>query len=383
MKYGVGTPHIFFSFFAFEEPWLIYTQVAMKKHKRIGWIALGVLGVIGLSWGIIALLPRPHSVEGVNPMIKTDPLPLLIAHGGGNREFPDNTLEAYYNAYSADPNVMLETDVSITKDGVIIMSHDIQLAHKSNGSGFISDWNYTDLIKQRIDFSYLNDYQTIDGVDTVVLPRHKFANDQGVMVTPKDVSYPKGVELVNGVPKGRDPDVFLATRLEDALIAFPHNKINVEIKQDGAIGKKAFQEVIRLLTKYDAFDRVVLASFHDDIFDAFEDYQAQSGNKAFMYSPGVAAVTRYYLLQVLSLDVFFDDKIAVFQLPTDQYGIDLTAANVIWNAHRHNVAVHYWTINDPDEMKTLIQKGVDGIMTDYPHRLKEVYDSYGSSDQNQ
>jgi glycerophosphoryl diester phosphodiesterase len=59
----------------------------------------------------------------VNPLrVNRGDTPLLIAHGGGNQEFPDNTLEAYYHAYSIDPRVMLETDVNITKDGVIILS---------------------------------------------------------------------------------------------------------------------------------------------------------------------------------------------------------------------------------------------------------------------
>jgi len=38
--------------------------------------------------------------------------------------------------------------------------------------------------------------------------------------------------------------------------------------------------------------------------------------------------------------------------------------------------VHYWTINEPDEMRQLIEIGADGIMTDYPHRLKDVYENY-------
>jgi glycerophosphoryl diester phosphodiesterase len=39
--------------------------------------------------------------------------------------------------------------------------------------------------------------------------------------------------------------------------------------------------------------------------------------------------------------------------------------------------VHYWTVNDKDEMRYLIDIGADGIMTDYPHRLSEVYAEYG------
>ena len=85
-------------------------------------------------------------------MQKTGELPILIAHGGGNREFPDNTLEAFYNAYSVDKNVMMETDVSITKDGVVILSHDVTIDRKTNKTGAIADWNYTDLIAERVDF---------------------------------------------------------------------------------------------------------------------------------------------------------------------------------------------------------------------------------------
>ena len=40
------------------------------------------------------------------------------------------------------------------------------------------------------------------------------------------------------------------------------------------------------------------------------------------------------------------------------------------------MAVHYWTVNDKEEMLHLIDIGADGIMTDYPTRLKTVYEEY-------
>ena len=87
----------------------------MKKFLK----GLGILlAVLLLIWAVLALWPRPKNYALENPMRTDRDLPILIAHGGGNREFPDNTLEAFYNAYSVDPRVMMETDVSITKDGV-------------------------------------------------------------------------------------------------------------------------------------------------------------------------------------------------------------------------------------------------------------------------
>jgi glycerophosphoryl diester phosphodiesterase len=38
----------------------------------------------------------------------------------------------------------------------------------------------------------------------------------------------------------------------------------------------------------------------------------------------------------------------------------------------HGVAVLVWTIDDEAEMRTLLQAGVDGIMTDRPDVLRAV-----------
>ena len=110
----------------------------MKKFLKI--VGIAVLA-IALAWLVLFLLPKPQNFALTNPMLKDGELPILIAHGGGNREFPDNTLEAFYNAYSVDPRVMMETDVSITKDGVVILSHDVRLDRKTNVTGEIAEWN--------------------------------------------------------------------------------------------------------------------------------------------------------------------------------------------------------------------------------------------------
>ncbi len=332
-----------------------------KKRLRVTALVLAVLAVLYL---ILVLLPKPKNVKGDNGMMKEGPLPLLIAHGGGNEEFPDNTLEAFYNAYDADPNVMMETDVSITKDGVVILSHDVTIDRKTDKTGRIEDWNYTDLIAQRVDFSYRN--ATGDDQEYVGTERVKYRSGAGMEVKPTDVpGYPEGLP-------GRDPEVFLATTLRELLIAFPENRVNVEIKQEGQTGLRALEAILTLLTELDAFDRVVLASFHDDIYAALQT--EQKNNPALLYSPAVGGVVKYVILKTLGLDLFFTDGISVFQIPMKEAGIDLATASLVQNAHKHNIAVHYWTIDDVEEMKYLVSIGADGIMTNYPHRLKAVYD---------
>lgn len=343
---------------------------------KMFWKVFGiVLAALLLVWLVCFLLPRPRNFKGENPVMKdgASACPILIAHGGGNKEFPDNTLEAFYNAYSVDPRVMMETDVSITADGVVILSHDTTLDRKTNVSGAIADWNYADLIAQRVDFGYTN--QTDDRQTLVPgTARVKFTTEDGRNVTPLDVSYPQGIQP-------RDSEVFLATTLEELLIAFPESLINVEIKQPGETGMQCLRAVLALLEQYDAWDRVVLASFHEEIYSEYMRLQkAGEVPDAFMYSPATNSVTKFVVLHLLGLDVFYRDGMCVFQLPVKQSGINLATEYLVDTAHRHNLAVHYWTINDRQDMRRLIEIGADGIMSDYPHRLAEVYAEYAEEE---
>ena len=345
----------------------------MKKFLKV---LLAIVAVLAVAWLVCFLLPKPQNFTLENPMRKTGELPILIAHGGGNEEFPDNTLEAFYNAYSVDPRVMMETDVSITKDGVVILSHDVRLDRKTNVTGAIADWNYADLMTQKVDFGYTNKTKSqvrVEGSDLI-----KFTTDDGKTVTPLDVTYPEGVTP-------RDEEVFLATTLAELITCFPENRINVEIKQSGDKGMECMREILRLLEKHNAWDRVVLASFHNDIYAEYQRLQKAGEVPAtFMCSPGLGNAALFYVLQLLELDVFFGEDTCVLQLPTEyeleagpiELEIDLATKGLIDAAHDHNMAVHYWTINDRDEMRMLVELGADGIMSDYPHRLAEVYAEY-------
>ena len=206
----------------------------------------------------------------------------------------------------------------------------------------------------------------------------KFTTDDGKTVTPLDVTYPEGVTP-------RDEEVFLATTLEELITCFPGNRINVEIKQSGDKGMECMREILRLLEKHNAWDRVVLASFHNDIYAEYQRLQKNGEVPVtFMCSPGLGNAAMFYVMHLLGADVLFQDAMCVFQLPIDydisagpiELTFDLATEYLVDVAHKHNLAVHYWTINDRDEMRMLIGIGADGIMTDYPHRLAEVYAEY-------
>lgn len=338
----------------------------MKTGSKKGSAAIIVVAIIlsiVVTFAVLALIPKPQNFEGTNPLRKDGELPILVAHRGGDGEFPGNTLEAFYNAYGVDTRALFETDVNLTSDGVLILCHDTTLDGTTNVSGEVIDWSYADLISQKVNFGYDNGE---DGTKKL------YTDEQGNVVLPTSLEgYPEGLE-------GRDPEVFLATTLEDLLKNFPETIISVEIKQGGDVGFRALEEALRLVREYDAFDRVIFASFHDEIYAEYKRLAASDEvPDSFMFSPSMGGAVKYYVLYLLGLDVFFDDAVSVFQIPMDQYGFNLSSERIINNAHKHNIAVHYWTINDVEDMYTLVERGADAIMTDYPHKLAEVYESYG------
>jgi glycerophosphoryl diester phosphodiesterase len=334
-----------------------------KKKGAASYAVLAIILAIVLIFTILALLPKPQNRKGENPLLKKGDMPILVAHRGGDGEFPGNTLEAFYNAYSVDERVIMETDANITKDGVLILCHETYLDKRTDASGEIIDWNYSDMMEQKVNFGYHNDVDS--GKLTI------FTDENGNEIKPTDLeNYPEGL-------KGRDKDVYLATTFEELLLAFPNNIISIEIKQGGDIGLAAMREAIRIVEKHNAFDRVIFASFKTEIGKEFKDlYKSGELPENFMYSPSLIVAIKYVALYYTGLDVFFREGITVLQIPMEEYGFNLSSKRFIEFAHKHNIAVHYWTINNKDDMRTLIENGADAIMTDYPHKLKEVIDSY-------
>jgi glycerophosphoryl diester phosphodiesterase len=50
---------------------------------------------------------------------------------------------------------------------------------------------------------------------------------------------------------------------------------------------------------------------------------------------------------------------------------------LVVHAHAHDIAIHVWTINDEDEMGVLLDLGVDGLVTDFPGRLRALLERRG------
>ncbi|MEL7003996.1 MAG: glycerophosphodiester phosphodiesterase family protein [Bacteroidota bacterium] len=74
-----------------------------------------------------------------------DPEPLISAHRGGPYPgFPENAIETFQNIADQTP-VVIECDVTITKDGVLILMHDQTLDRTTTGEGIVMDLMYEDV----------------------------------------------------------------------------------------------------------------------------------------------------------------------------------------------------------------------------------------------
>ena len=90
-------------------------------------------------------------------------------------------------------------------------------------------------------------------------------------------------------------------------------------------------------------------------------------------SAGFNECIKFYLCSLVNWPVGEDafDFVAL-QIPTTDYTVNLGTSRVVNYAHKHNIAVQYWTINDPAEMARLQSIGADAIMTDVPDLGYEV-----------
>jgi glycerophosphoryl diester phosphodiesterase len=60
------------------------------------------------------------------------------------------------------------------------------------------------------------------------------------------------------------------------------------------------------------------------------------------------------------------------QVPVRQGRLTLVDERFVRGAHRRGIQVHVWTIDDADEMRRLLDVGIDGLMTDRPAVLRDV-----------
>jgi len=148
--------------------------------------------------------------------------------------------------------------------------------------------------------------------------------------------------------------------LAEVFTAFPGVPLNIELKQTDPPAEAA---LVAVLDRFAARDQTLLAAEDGtimarmraaapDVLTSFSApevaewvFRLRDGRLAGYRPPGVA-----------------------LQVPPAFGDVALVTAESVAAAHRLGLEVHVWTINEEAEIETLLDLGVDGIMTDFPAR---------------
>ena len=252
--------------------------------------------------------------------------PIAFAHRGGAGEAPENTMPAFEAAVALGYRY-LETDVHLTRDGILVAFHDDHLDRTTDRAGAIADLDIAD----------------VEAADA----GHAFSLDGGR-------TFPF---------RGRGVRV---PRLEELLARWPWARVNLDPKADRCVAP-----LVSLLDRMDTWERVCVGSFSDA---RLRRIRHLAGGRV-CTSMGPRAVR---LARAASASGWMPRQGAYcIQVPVQHGRVRIVTRRFVAAAHRAGLAVHVWTINDEAAMLELLDLGVDGLMTDELELLRAVFEGRG------
>ncbi|MBQ7595686.1 MAG: glycerophosphodiester phosphodiesterase [Clostridia bacterium] len=237
------------------------------------------------------------------------------AHRGFSGKYPENTMLAFKKAVEAGAEGA-ELDVHFSKDKELVIIHDETLDRTTDGSGRVMDFTYDELCKFDAHASYKGrfDFQKIPTL------REYF-------------------EFVKNV------DGFMT---------------NIELKTGIYDYPGIEKAVLELIDEFDLRDRIIISSFNH------------------------FSVLRFKKLAPdVKCGFLEESRLVGFAEYTKQHGIEYvhplhyTLDDQFFKEIRANgLGINTWTVNDEEDMRRMIENGVDAIIGNYPDLAKKVIDSY-------
>ncbi len=333
----------------------------MRTHTKLKVFAI-VLACIVAFFAVINIIPPKKNIES-NPFIVGEgKLPMVAAHRGGKINNPENTMLAFREAVKMGVDI-IESDLYLTKDGYLVYNHDSYIDETCNINGDISEDAMEELIKDKSKRHYIEDMTLAE------LEQYNFGyyfedkNGDRIFRDTADIEA-AGVQIAT-----------VEKLFEEFHESNPDLLFIVEIKDEGERGYDACRILNETLKNYPNYkDNIVVGTFHDEIED-----ELKANYPHLMRGAPTGTAAKFIITQYLGVNIFDNGDFACLQIPTS-YDVGITLplnkATLIKRAHRRNIAVQYWTINDEAEMRELIELGCDCIMTDDPELLIKVLEDY-------
>ncbi len=297
-------------------------------------VVLVILVVLAAAYGVLALLAKPAAHHPYFDQFGESRL--VLAHGGGQRLWPDNTMRAFLGSVELGADV-LEIDVHQDADGVFRVIHDATVDRTTDGAGAVADLSGAAIATLDAGYRW-----TVDGPSSASAGDFPYRG-QGLTI-------PTLAEVLNGAP---------------------HTAVNIELKQDSTDAGRALCSELR--AGGNAL-RVMVASFHKAPLRAFREACPEVATSA-----NRSEVTLFYVLARARLAAVYSPPFQAIQVPVTQGGLTVVTPHVVKAAQARGLRVQVWTINERAEMDRLLALGIDGLITDRPDRALAVmgrsYDS--------
>ncbi len=247
--------------------------------------------------------------------MNTAPKPLVIAHRGSSHLFPENTLLSIKDAIITGAD-MIELDVSLTRDGEVVVIHDAVLNRTSNGNGNVCDYTLYEL----------------KHLDAGSWKGNCFTNEK--------------------IPSLKDVLIFCNGDIN----------INIEIKKESVTDIPEggiVERVISLVHQFNMKDRVIISSFDPRVIRQLNALDPQI-RSAILYDREVWG-------DMLPSEIISELKCREFNCRYAEFSEERRK-----DAREHHIPVNIYTVNEDAAMRDLIKEGVNGIFTDRPDNLKSI-----------
>jgi glycerophosphoryl diester phosphodiesterase len=262
---------------------------------------------------------------------------IAFAHQGGSYEGPSSTLEAIARAL-AEGATAIELDVHATSDRHIVVCHDETVDRTTNHHGAIADLTLAEVREMDNAYWWIAGETVSPGRDALqYLERGK-------------------------APANRD---FGIVTLEEVSERFPGVLLNLDLKRTDPDVEPYEELLADELQRLERLHSVIVGSFHDTAVQRFRTFAPGVATSA---ATGEAATFYFSMLE----GVPSVPPVCAFQVPAVYGDVRVVDERFVETAHAADIAVHVWTINDPGEMRELLDIGVDGLISDRPTALVQV-----------
>jgi glycerophosphoryl diester phosphodiesterase len=234
--------------------------------------------------------------------------PWVIAHRGASGHAPENTMAAFQRAVELGVG-FIETDLQLTRDARFVALHDATLERTTNGSGSVHEHTLAEL--RQLDAGKWFDREFMD---------------QKIPTLEEILEF---------------------SRKNDVIFY-------LEVKYDSTLGMH--HSLVAALNRVGDAARSIVISFDESTLAALRQ------------------VDSALMMGLLVEDPAIDQPKTAIELGVRQLcpRADLVTVDLVDAAHRLDLQVATWTVDEPAQIRAMVAAGVDGIMTNFPDRLQAI-----------